>query len=73
MAPELLRGELSTCASDVYAFGITLYEVFSRKIPYGVESPAEINDILKQVCKPAQLCSILKFRMYIIQYICKNS
>lgn len=35
MAPELLRGESSnTPASDVYAFAILLFEVFSREQPY---------------------------------------
>jgi serine/threonine protein kinase/ABC-type glycerol-3-phosphate transport system substrate-binding protein len=34
MAPELLRGESSTKMSDVYAFGITLWEVLTRKEPY---------------------------------------
>lgn len=35
MAPELLRDEKSECtaASDVYSFGITLYEIYSRQNP----------------------------------------
>lgn len=43
MAPELLRGEGSnTPASDMYAFGITLYEIFSRKRPYEGMRPSEV-------------------------------
>ena len=42
MAPELLRGELCTRESDVYAFGIMMYEIFSRKIPYESEEPDEV-------------------------------
>ena len=34
MAPELLKGGLMSRQSDVYAFGITLWEVMTRKIPY---------------------------------------
>ena len=40
MAPELLRGESNnTAATDVYSFGIILYEVYSRRDPYEGEDP----------------------------------
>ena len=43
MAPELLRGETTnTMASDVYSFGIILYEVYSRREPYEGESSTEV-------------------------------
>lgn len=34
MAPELLNGDPHTPESDVYAFGITLFELFSARLPY---------------------------------------
>jgi class 3 adenylate cyclase len=54
MAPELLRAEGgNSAASDVYSFGIILYEVYSRRDPY--ENEDNITDILRLVCdKSAQ-------------------
>jgi Protein tyrosine and serine/threonine kinase len=43
MAQELLRDETSnTIASDVYSFGITLYEVYSRLDLYEGEIASEV-------------------------------
>mmetsp|Transcript_7948 Transcript_7948/g.17398 ORF Transcript_7948/g.17398 Transcript_7948/m.17398 type:complete len:91 (+) Transcript_7948:800-1072(+) len=40
MAPELLRGELCSVESDVYALGMTLFEIVAREIPFcGREAP----------------------------------
>jgi serine/threonine protein kinase len=51
MAPELLRGEsLNTSKSDMYAFGILIYEAYSRKTPYGGEEP---DEVLKAIMHPA--------------------
>ena len=50
MAPELLRGDsVNTTMSDVYSFGIILYEAYSRKDPYEGENAGEV---LKQVADP---------------------
>lgn len=51
MAPELLSHEsTNTAKSDIYAFGILLYELYSRKNPYEGE---EYEEVLRQVCDPA--------------------
>ncbi|EKX31508.1 hypothetical protein GUITHDRAFT_83074, partial [Guillardia theta CCMP2712] len=49
MAPELLRGGQSTPASDVYAFGILLSEVYSRKDPYEGEDIAKVLEEVANV------------------------
>jgi serine/threonine protein kinase len=52
MAPELLRGEsVNTTASDVYAFGIILCEVYSRQDPYDGES--DVVAVLQNVIDPS--------------------
>lgn len=39
MAPELYAGQAADEASDLYACGVTLYELFTRKYPYGEVEP----------------------------------
>ncbi|MBA2351636.1 MAG: protein kinase domain-containing protein [Burkholderiales bacterium] len=39
MAPELYAGEPATSQSDLYAAGVTLYEILTRKYPYGEIEP----------------------------------
>jgi len=34
-APECLRGEPCTHASDLYSVGVILYEMLTRRLPYG--------------------------------------
>jgi serine/threonine protein kinase len=43
MAPELLNGSPCSVHSDMYAFGITLWEVFARLDPYAGE---DVGDVL---------------------------
>ena len=50
MAPELLRGEgTNSTMSDTYAFGIVMYEIFSRNDPYEGE---EFHVVIPQVANP---------------------
>lgn len=39
MAPELFNGEAASAASDLYAAGVTLYQLLTRKYPYGEIEP----------------------------------
>jgi serine/threonine protein kinase len=51
MAPELLRGESkNTAPSDVYSFGIMLYEIYSRRDPYEGE---DYKHVLRLARDPA--------------------
>ena len=40
--PETLRGQACTSASDVYSFGIIMYELLTRRIPYRNLQMAEV-------------------------------
>lgn len=44
MAPELFRGEACSLPSDVYAFGVTLWEMYAREQPYGAFELSELRD-----------------------------
>ncbi|HET6718580.1 MAG TPA: bifunctional protein-serine/threonine kinase/phosphatase [Rhodocyclaceae bacterium] len=39
MAPQLFAGEVANESSDLYACGVTLYELLTRKYPYGEIEP----------------------------------
>lgn len=41
MAPELIQGKDASAASDIYAMGVTLYELTSGKLPF--ESDTDFN------------------------------
>lgn len=52
MAPELIQGKDASAASDIYAAGITMYEMLSGKLPF--ESDTDFNlmqAILKEKIK----------------------
>ncbi len=53
MAPELIEGKTASVSSDIYAMGVTLYELVSGKLPF--ESDTDYNlmqAILKKKIKP---------------------
>ena len=41
-APEVLRGEEFTAAADVYSFGAILWEMLSRRVPFGELSGVQV-------------------------------
>jgi len=44
LAPELWRGETATPQTDVYAFGVMLFELLSGRLPYGASTAGELRD-----------------------------
>ncbi|MEP6747701.1 MAG: serine/threonine-protein kinase, partial [Bacteroidota bacterium] len=54
MAPEIIEGKEPSVASDIYAAGITMYELLSGTLPFSNTSDYNLmQDIMKK--KPAQL------------------
>ena len=49
MSPEILNGSASSVASDIFAFGITFWEVYSRLDPYDGEDFHEVLAAVKDV------------------------
>ena len=50
MAPEYILGKTEyTPSCDIYAFGMIIYEIYSRKIPYEGQHPRKV---LRKVCDP---------------------
>eukprot|EP00177_Eucheuma_denticulatum_P003418 GFKZ01006180.1.p1 GENE.GFKZ01006180.1~~GFKZ01006180.1.p1 ORF type:complete len:1218 (+),score=218.00 GFKZ01006180.1:122-3655(+) len=53
MAPEVLRGELHSCKSDVYSFAMVLWEIVSGTPPYhGMEAREVGEKVVKEEMRP---------------------
>jgi serine/threonine protein kinase len=42
MAPEVMSGEQYTEKADVYSFGINLWEIYTRKVPFSGMQPVQV-------------------------------
>jgi serine/threonine protein kinase len=42
MAPELFEGSTASESSDLYACGVTMFELLTRKFPYGEVEPFQL-------------------------------
>jgi len=69
MAPEVLRGEEYSKAADVYSFGMLLWEMIARKVPFQGFSSMQVTALVgygrRRPCTPAgcpeSLRSILRY------------
>ena len=52
-APELLLGELNTVASDVYAFGIVMFEMLVHRQPWQDTKMLDIHDYVHKGDRPS--------------------
>lgn len=51
MAPEVLRGEEYSKAADVYSFGMILWEMISRKVPFHGYSAVQVIGLVGYGCR----------------------
>ena len=49
MAPEVIGGHIYTEKADVFSFGINLWELLTRKIPYDGMQPMQVS--VRKLCK----------------------
>ena len=52
LAPEVLSGESATQATDVFAFGVVLWELLTWELPWGTANPWGIVGAINQGGRP---------------------
>lgn len=69
LAPEILEGQPPSLGSDIYAFGIVMWEVLMLSIPWEDQTSWSIVDQIRQGHRPsfehnAKTCSSAAFKSY---------
>ena len=72
IAPEVLRGEEYSRGADVYSFGIILWEMIHRKIPYHDLSAAQVIALVGYGGKRLRVSSYCPKQVKAIIYMCLN-
>ena len=52
-APEVLNGKKKSVASDVFALGMTMYEIFERELPFGDMVDSVVERIIREGIRPS--------------------
>ncbi len=52
MAPEIIRNEAYSTSADVYAFGVVVWEVCTRRMPFAECNPVQVR------CAECQLAAV---------------
>jgi tetratricopeptide (TPR) repeat protein len=47
MAPEMLRGETATAASDIYSLGVSLYQLLAGSLPFAGSAVETVRQVLR--------------------------
>ncbi|KAG3108576.1 hypothetical protein PI125_g11700 [Phytophthora idaei] len=70
-APEYLKGEDPTVMSDIYGFGLCIFELFSGNIPWaGVPEAAVKFHVTKRKALPPRPKKLANFQWSLIQHMC---
>ena len=66
LAPERWQGQGATLQSDIYAFGIMLYEILAGERPFKIDNPsgAPLREWATQHCQQAIATLPLEYRRY---------
>lgn len=73
VAPECLRGEPSTLASDIYSFGMCIYQAVSGKEPWENKNPSFVRYLVKKdnlPPRPAHVFTNAQWEM--VEHMCAS-